>query len=256
MKSVFVCVMALALLLSGCEAESAVLTVQARPGERIVTAEPKAAVPISTAPMEVPLPTAGETAPTESANEVPYLLQLDRRQSVYRGPGYEYDLAMELANKGTFTIVEESRDPEGNLWGRLKSGAGWVDLTEIRFYNHEGPLLRVRYADEDFLLHGDYHHFSDGQEYRSPLLLETYGTLRDVTFWEIRYHEDGPAPGEAFFTLWEMDEKKPLVAELAFPGDMTMYGIRFTDEAGDTHTYTIYISGRTGAPVLQEEETP
>ena len=58
--------------------------------------------------------------------------------------------------------------------------------------------------------------------------------------------------GEAFFTLSEMDEEMPLVAELAFPGDMSMYGIRFVDEDGVTHTYSISISGRNGALVLGE----
>jgi hypothetical protein len=43
------------------------------------------------------------------------------------------------------------------------------------------------------------------------------------------------------------------VAELAFPGDLSMCGIRFVDENGITHTYGIYTSGRNGALVLIEQ---
>ena len=56
-----------------------------------------------------------------------------------------------------------------------------------------------------------------------------------------------------YITLPEMTREMPLVAELAFPGDMTTYGIRFTDESGTAHTYTVYISGRNGALMLTEE---
>lgn len=45
----------------------------------------------------------------------------------------------------------------------------------------------------------------------------------------------------------------PLVAGLEFPGDMTMYGIRFTDEENITYVYNIYISGRNGALILNKE---
>ena len=53
--------------------------------------------------------------------------------------------------------------------------------------------------------------------------------------------------------LPEMTRELPLVAELAFPGDRTMYGIRFTDGSGTLQTYTVYISGRNGALMLTEE---
>lgn len=209
------------------------------------------AVPAETAATE----DSPEPAPTaETSPSLPYLLRIDRAdQSIYAGPGYDYVFAGTVRERGTYTIVEEAVDYEGNLWGKLKSGIGWVDLTELRSEAYQTALLSANYADENLLLHGAYHHYSDGQEYRIPVAFRAYGQLRDVTLFDIEFSPQGYFPGSDFFTLPEMTAEVPLVAELVFPGDMTMYGIRFTDESGTPHTYTVYISGRNGALMLTEE---
>ena len=33
-----------------------------------------------------------------------------------------------ITDKGTYTIVETKKAPDGGTWGRLKSGAGWINL--------------------------------------------------------------------------------------------------------------------------------
>lgn len=77
----------------------------------------------------------GETAPvesettedTETKNNVPYTIAVTVSDLVIRkGPG-ESDAATGMnTGKGVFTIVEEQ-----NGWGKLKSGAGWVDLSLV-----------------------------------------------------------------------------------------------------------------------------
>lgn len=121
-----------------------------------------------------------------------------------------------------------------------------MDLTEIQSEAYRNALISTNYADDRLLFHGAYHHYSDAQGYRIPIAFRTYGTLRDVTLFDIEFNPEGYFPGADFFTL-------PLVAELAFPGDMTTYGIRFTDEAGISHSYIFYISGRNGALMLSGE---
>ena len=32
---------------------------------------------------------------------------------------------------GTYTIVEEATDEAGKLWGKLKSGVGWICVSDI-----------------------------------------------------------------------------------------------------------------------------
>ena len=42
------------------------------------------------------------------------------------GPGMNYSKARTSMSLGVYTIVEES-----NGWGKLKSGAGWIDLSKV-----------------------------------------------------------------------------------------------------------------------------
>ena len=208
-----------------------------------------------TDPSEAPTEEETQHRPTEeSGNTVPYLQQIDRAdQSVYSGPGYDYGFVGTVRKRGTYTIVEEAEDYEGNLWGKLKSGMGWVDLTQLRSEEYKSALLSANFAEDDLIHSGAYHYFSDGQEYRVPIAFRAYGTLRDVTIYTMEFDAEGPFPGEDLYSLPQMTEELPLVAELSFPGDMTTYGIRFTDEQGDPHSYIVYLSGRNGALMLTEE---
>lgn len=256
---------ALALLMAGCMADPAE---PAAPTETETTVEATTVTVTEEDPTvgtteEVPptvtaeVPTEEETQhrPTEeSGNTVPYLQQIDRAdQSVYSGPGYDYGFVGTVRKRGIYTIVEEAEDYEGNLWGKLKSGMGWVDLTQIRSEEYRSALLSANFAEEDLIHSGAYHYFSDGQEYRVPIAFRAYGTLRDVTIYTMEFDAEGYFPGEELYSLSQMTEELPLVAELSFPGDMTTYGIRFTDEQGDAYSYIVYLSGRNGALMLTEE---
>lgn len=55
-----------------------------------------------------------------------YLLRLNSSNvSIYDGPGSHHKVVGSITNKGTYTIVAES-----GSWGKLKSGAGWIKLSE------------------------------------------------------------------------------------------------------------------------------
>ena len=251
-------------LLTGCQMESPGWVKPwetSAPAATETTAPTEAAPPTETAaPTDAPTLPSEEvptTAPAETEIEddgLPYLLKIDRAdQSIYEGPGYDYVFVGTVQLRGTYTIVEESWDYEGNLWGKLKSGAGWVDLTEIRSPEYANALISANYADDNLLLHGAYHYYTgNGLEYQIPIAIRAYGKLRNVELCAYDFAGKRLVMGEAFFTLTEMDEEMPLVAELAFPGDMSMYGIRFVDEDGITHTYSISVSGRNGSLVLSE----
>ena len=206
--------------------------------------------PAETLPPETQAP--AETEPM--GTELPYLQYIDRAdQSIYDGPGYDFGFVDTVRQQGTYTIVEEAMDSEGNLWGRLKSGIGWVNLTEIRSEEYAQALISANYADDDLLQAGSYHYWSSGEEYSVSVAFRAYSTLWDVTLFSYTFGPEGLIPGEVLCCVQEMTEQMPLVAELAFPGDMTTYGIRFTDASGVCHTYSIYISGRDGSLVLSEE---
>lgn len=251
-------------LLTGCQMESPGWVKPwetSAPAATETTAPTEAAPPTETAaPSQSPTEAPTEAHTTEPAateaegSDLPYLLKIDRAdQSIYEGPGYDYVFVGTVQLRGTYTIVEEAWDYEGNLWGKLKSGAGWVDLTQIRSPEYANALISANYADDNLILHGDYHYCpGDNSEYRIPIAIRAYGKLRNVELCAYDFAGDDFVMGEAFFTLSEMDEDLPLVAELAFPGDMSMYGISFVDEDGVTHTYSISVSGRNGSLVLSE----
>ena len=256
------------LLLSGCTEEPASPATIFTVPETLTPGPPptEAAPPTEELPPPETLPPAATEAPAtevspepvptvETSSTLPYLLRIDRAdQSVYSGPGYDYVFSGTVRERGTYTIVEEATDPEGNLWGRLKSGIGWVDLTQIRSEEYAESLISANYADEYLLLHGAYHYCPyDQSEYAISIAFRAYGNLRDVALFAYDFSDAGLVPGADFFTLAEWTPDMPLVAELSFPGDMTTYGIRFADENGVTHIYSIYISLRNGALMLTKE---
>lgn len=48
--------------------------------------------------------------------------------NIRKGPGTNYDVSGQIKDKGVYTIVEESTGTRATLWGKLKSGAGWISL--------------------------------------------------------------------------------------------------------------------------------
>lgn len=200
-----------------------------------------------------------ETVPPQSADngsvsersQTPYLQSISRAdQGIYEGPGYNYSFACIIGIAGTYTIVEEQWDSEGNLWGRLKSGAGWVNLTDIRSGSASMPLLTANYADSALLNSGNYYHcILDTSEYMVQIAFRASATLNNVTFYSMSYANELEIDA-ALYSLAQLTSGKPLVVDVAFPGDMTTYGIRFTDSSGIVHYYSIYISGMDGSLVM------
>lgn len=202
--------------------------------------------------------TEEEPAEEESVKEesaLPYLEQIDwADQSVFAEPNYDSAFVGTVELAGTYTITEEAYDEEGNLWGRLKSGMGWVDLTDIRSEARQNAPVSVNFADAYLLESGTYHSFAPGEdEYALQVAFRTRETLRDVTLCAMVLNET-MEPADVLFSLQELTAEKPLVAALSFPGDMSCYGIRFTDADGAERFFVLSVSGRNGTLCLAEEQ--
>ncbi len=92
-----------------------------------------AGTPPTTQPQ--PTGTGDATEPTGTAGTAftPYIENIKNPdQPVYKGPGYDTGKVGTVEKATAYTIVAEERDAEGNLWGKLKSGAGWIDLDDAR----------------------------------------------------------------------------------------------------------------------------
>ena len=73
-------------------------------------------------------PTAAKPTQTPAANTF-YKVQIDiANLNIRKGPGTNYDKTGQFTGKGIFTIVQESKGEGATLWGKLKSGAGWISL--------------------------------------------------------------------------------------------------------------------------------
>lgn len=61
---------------------------------------------------------------SDNSGGVPFLARVNSNAlNIRKGPGTNYAVARVITDRGTYTIVEVSGE-----WGKLKSGAGWINL--------------------------------------------------------------------------------------------------------------------------------
>ncbi|MBE6966829.1 MAG: hypothetical protein E7444_00110 [Ruminococcaceae bacterium] len=195
---------------------------------------------------------AGWVDLTEARAERPafqaYLVALNAVTPIYSGPSYDDGHAGVVGTDGTYTIVEERWDDEGNLWGRLKSGAGWVNLTDEEIAR--GALLRVCFAEDLQSVGTPQELVFAHSEYAVKLAFVAGAELRNIAFCSMALGEARLEPDETLHRMDGLKKGEMLLVTMEFPGDFSSYGISFTDAAGEEHHYAVSISGRNGEPVL------
>lgn len=68
-------------------------------------------------------------------NECPYLVRITADAlNIRKGAGTNYGKNGCIIDKGVYTIVEEREGKGATLWGKLKSGAGWISLDYTKKY--------------------------------------------------------------------------------------------------------------------------
>ena len=186
------------------------------------------------------------------AGKPPYLLSLSRPDvQVFDGPGYDYGFVNTITEPGAYTIVEEQSDSEGNRWGKLKSGLGWIDLVRALAEPETRLAVTVSYADAALIGTGAYQEFVEEEsEFTSYLLFTPTQTVTEVSLSRMQLGDEETMLEE--LGAWpELLPEKPLMAGVVFYGDMTAYVLSFTDEAGEAWQYEVSISGRNGALVWE-----
>ena len=68
---------------------------------------------------------ASGSLPAES-----FLIKAKTPLNIRTGPGVEYDPVSVLDTKYKYTIVATKNAADGGTWGKLKSGAGYVNVSE------------------------------------------------------------------------------------------------------------------------------
>ena len=222
-----ICILLLALTLCACAAAPAETTLPTQ----------------TTVPPETSLPP--ET--TVPAVFEPYTVRIeDPETAVYSGPAFVHAVTALVEEAGAYTIVEEATDADGNLWGRLKSGLGWVCLTE--------PALAPIYADYAPESFNAYHaYWCDETEYLTSIGFTPAETLTNVEFGLLDWVDtESWKMSEVLYAIDSMDPEHPFLAQVVFWGDLTTYGISFTDESGNARHYAVSISGKDGSLICQE----
>ena len=234
---------ALSIALLGCDAQPAL------PSTTIATEPvPQLTAPVTT-PTEAPISTETEPATEPSPTEDPtYLLSLPGFLSVFDAPSYDGCYVGSIGEKGVYTIVQEQTDPEGYLWGKLKSGIGWINLSE---YHADIPLF-AGLGSEKLLDFPHHIAIADDSEYMEYLVFQAKSTLTNVRLISLLPDVGTYVEDSILYTIPELTPDMPLIAQVVFYGDFTTYGLSFTDENGTQRHFAVYISGRNGAPILQE----
>ena len=179
-----------------------------------------------------------------------YLQPLYAGDEIYAGPGFDFPVADGLTEDGTFTIVASAWDGAGNLWGKLKSGAGWVFLRggSAMIYS---PIY-ADFASEELIAKGPYEYvLVDESLNASEIAIYANETLTDVCFFQAA-HDGGVCIENPLYNLPVLTAEKPLVAAVGFYGSSTAYGISFTDGAGMQRCFEFSISGLDGSLVMSE----
>jgi len=179
-----------------------------------------------------------------------YLMPLYAGDEIYAGPGCDFPVVDGLTEDGTFTIVAQAWDSADNLWGKLKSGAGWVFIKGMGAMAYS-PIY-AEFAGEELIAKGPYEYvLVDESLEASEIAIYANETLKDVCFFEHVYGDNG-CEENPLCNLPALTIEMPLVAAVGFYGESTIYGISFTDEAGMQHCYDISISGLDGSLIFSE----
>lgn len=188
-----------------------------------------------------------ETAPSTTFYSR-YIWRMDF--PVHENPNYDYAPTGTIGIEGDYNIVQEQFDDEDNLWGKLESGAGWIDLTLLQAEQMLRPAVTIGYANHQNLT-DPYYCEVDTSKYAVGIALHAHEMLTDISMFRLEVGETY-TPGATFFEIPAWVPGRALVAQVSFPEDFSAYGLRFTDSQGQTHTYMIAESGRNGAVYMSE----
>ncbi len=255
---IFILIAVIAVLLCACNADTPPVASTSASVPSAVSSE----TPASSQPETSSAVNSEEHSSTETSSEAtsstveseafePYVTRLMDTVQIFDGPGYDNVYVQTVGHNGAYTIVEELNDEDGNLWGRLKSGIGWVNLTDAAAM--ETAIITAGFTNFD-LLHGrEYHEcIVDDGEYSVMLGFYPQAVLKDFCFYSMALTGDTLEVDEVYFTAEEVNDEIPFVATVVYYGDMTTYGISFKDENGNLHKYLAYISGRNGCLMFEQ----
>lgn len=120
------------------------------------------------------------------------------------------------------------------------------------------PLVEIDYAGEDLLAQKDtYDEYiaegAEGSEFQVKVLFIAKDTVKNFKVLSINAAaEEGVKVEGELYTQEEMTPERPFVLGMVFAGDVPNMGISYEDAEGNTHCYSINMSGKDSSLLLVE----
>jgi len=146
---------------------------------------------------------ADEIQPAAQAPaELPYKVKVTASVlNIRKGAGTNYGQNGSIRDKGVYTIVEESPGKGSTAgWGKLKSGAGWINLSELE----TNPPVMAGFGSEKMLKSPHHLAVVDDSEYMEYLVFDATQTLTDVRLTMLLPDETGYTQDSILHTLPEL----------------------------------------------------
>lgn len=238
-------IVSIALLICGCQSKA--------PESEITLPHTQAPTDkTSQAPTDETTEPSPDTQQTEPEETVYPTVRLHAAVKIFDGPSYDSGYVQTVGIDSIYTIVDQVQDDEGNDWGKLKSGIGWVDLTKAAAEEQNMPAVTAALAEPALLESGNYHKAGEAMEDTIAIILRPQEALTKVSVAWMELMDDGYAVADSVIFMEELTPDKPLVVYVTFPGDLTAYGIFCTDSQGVAHRYLLTESGRNGTLEMEE----
>ena len=190
-------------------------------------------------------PAAPEQTQEPLSTSFPYLLELPAEAPIYAQPGTDSKFVQYVGQVGTYTIMEEARDAAGQRWGKLKSGLGWVNVSDPLCGGQNQQPMTI-YSATQATLDNDHYKAYVHSEYTRNIAIRANEPITNlcIVFTNMGQRQ------ETVYTQVQLSTDKPLVAKLSFAGDFYGYCIEYTDANGTFHSHEIYESGKDGSLVI------
>ena len=231
-------VMLLTLLFSGCdlitveETKKSKRTTEPTDTSATQTEEIPTTVPPTEAPTEPPI-----QIPTR---ELPYRTEIPAEACIYSAPNPDAAYVQTIGEDGTFTIVEEALYGNDQVWGRLKSGLGWVNLTDPMFSGTQVPAVTASCTSKIVL---NSKHIRAGEANGEYVVLLTFRPHENV--YNVTLREDHPAWSNTLFTTGSLHPNQPLVVGVRLV-DFNTFTLTYTDSQGNQRSAYVgqnYVDG-------------
>lgn len=110
--------------------------------------------------------------------------------------------------------------------------------------------MTAEFAETDMAVDNVF--IAEHSEYLSYILFTAEDEVKDVRIYAMDFVEDGFVPGEELYAADGMKRGETLLGAVVFRGDMTTYGMSFTDSNGAQRSYELTMSGKDGSLVFTE----